>query len=63
MPAKSGENSCSNGETQILRRRELWFREFGRVGAPQDQDTQHAVAEQLHREVGLQQEEVKSSVK
>ena len=63
MPAKSDENSCSNGETQILRRRELWFREFGRVGAPQDQDTQHAVAEQLHREVGRQQEKVKSSVK
>jgi len=63
MTAKSGENSCSNREAQILRRRELWFREFGRVGAPQDQDTQHAVAEQLHREVGRQQEKVKSSVK
>ena len=60
MAAKPGEISRSNSETQILRRRELWFREFGRVGAPQDQDTQHAVAEQLHREVGRQQEEVES---
>jgi hypothetical protein len=51
----------SNSETQILRRRELWFREFGRIGAPQDQDTQDAVAEQLHQEAGRQQEETKSS--
>ena len=63
MAAKPDEISRPNSETQILRRRELWFRQFARVGAPQDQDTQHAVAEQLHREVGGQREEAKSPVK
>jgi hypothetical protein len=40
----------TSSEAQMLRRRALWFRQFGRLGAREDQSIQDGVADRLHRE-------------
>jgi len=56
MPAESSE-------AQLLRRRELWFRQFGRLGAPQDRSTQDEIADGLHRQALREESEIEQAVK
>lgn len=50
------------GEAQMLRRRALWFRQFGEHGAPQDRATQDAMAEQFRGESVRQQQAVEAAL-
>lgn len=48
--------TAANHEAQMLRRRALWFRRFGRLGAPEDRAIQDAVAERLDSDSAAQQQ-------